>query len=85
MGPRATSCSIGPRRICRGVRTLDSHGSDDPGHWNGGIAGDIFDIGWNTFLTTSRPNFMQRGTPCHYSYFHDNVSRVSSRRPAAIR
>jgi hypothetical protein len=55
-------------------QSFDSHGSLHPGSWYGGTAGDVFDIGWNTFLPTTHRNFAQRGTPCHYSLFHDNVS-----------
>ena len=68
--------TTGPRVDPRGSRhSFDVHGSADPGHWEGGEAGDIQDVGWNTFLLTTRRNFRVRGTPCHYSYFHDNVVR----------
>jgi hypothetical protein len=53
---------------------FDSHGSLHPGSWYDGIAGDYFDIGWNTFLQTSHYDFNQRGTPCRYTTFHNNVS-----------
>ena len=53
---------------------FDVHGTGDPGHWTGGTSGDIFNIGWNTFLTRKHINFKQRGTPCHYTAFHDNVT-----------
>ena len=43
---------------------FDSHGSLHPGDWYGGIAGDYFDIGWNTFLQGSHYDFNERGTPC---------------------
>ena len=37
-----------------GSQNFDVHGSLHPGHWYGGIAGDAFDIGWNTFLPKGR-------------------------------
>jgi hypothetical protein len=61
-----------------GHQDFDAHGTDHPGEWYGGTSGDVFDIGWNTFLSTAHPNYKQRGTPCHYTFFHDNVSVQSS-------
>ncbi|MEO8551919.1 MAG: RICIN domain-containing protein [Kofleriaceae bacterium] len=55
---------------------FDVHGSCgvEDHHWAGGIAGDLFDVGWNSFLTTRSPTFSIRGTPCDHAEFHDNVS-----------
>jgi VCBS repeat protein len=33
-----------------GGHELDIHGTHDPGHWEGGLGGNYFDIGWNTVL-----------------------------------
>jgi hypothetical protein len=52
---------------------FDAHGSCQPGHWDGGLSGDYFDIGWNTVLSTGHLNFMQRGTPCRFAAIHNNV------------
>jgi hypothetical protein len=60
-----------------GSHNFDVHGSLHPDHWYGGIAGDAFDIGWNTFLPTSRPNFHLRGTPCRFVAFQNNVTQQS--------
>jgi hypothetical protein len=60
-----------------GSQNFDVHGSLHPGHWYGGIAGDAFDIGWNTFLPRERRNFHLRGTPCRFVAFHDNVTQQS--------
>jgi hypothetical protein len=60
-----------------GGHDFDVHGSGNPGHWFDGIAGDRFDIGWNTFLPTGHPNFVLRGTPCRFVSFHDNVTQQS--------
>jgi hypothetical protein len=66
---------------------FDSHGwSPEGGHWTCPddptapfcVAGDVFDMGWNTFLSHDHRNFGQRGTPCHYSFFHNNVSVQSA-------
>lgn len=57
---------------------FDVHGSGDSGpggSFSGGIAGDYFDIGWNTFLGTHHYNLNQRGTPCRFMLFHDNIAR----------
>jgi len=55
---------------------FDVHGSCgvEAHHWEGGRAGDLFDVGWNSFLTTRSPTFSIRGTPCDHAEFHDNVS-----------
>ena len=55
---------------------LDVHGAHDcgpDGGCEGGISGDSFDVGWNTFLQTRHFNLNQRGTPCRFTLFHDNV------------
>ncbi len=62
------------------MQSMDVHGTDNPGHWDSGTAGDIFDIGWNTYLLDAHRNFVQRGTPCHYSSFHDNIAKLPSSR-----
>ena len=55
---------------------VDVHGtcSSEGSHWRGGRAGDLFDIGWNTFINDDRGLLVLRGTPCHYMSFHDNVT-----------
>ena len=57
----------------RDTHDFDAHGSLDPGHWEGGLSGDYYDMGWNTFLHTGHANIMQRGTPCRFTAIHDNV------------
>ena len=52
---------------------FDMHGTLHPEHWYGGVSGDSFDIGWNTFLPTNHKNVNQRGTPCRCTMIHDNV------------
>jgi len=56
---------------------VDMHGSLNPGHWNGGKAGDYFDVGSNTFLLKDKDNFVanvnQRGASCRFTNIHDNV------------
>ncbi|HEY7500439.1 MAG TPA: VCBS repeat-containing protein [Vicinamibacterales bacterium] len=55
---------------------FDVHGSDG-GY--GGVAGETFDIAFNTFrgdqhyYGETRPAFMLRGTPTNGAFFHDNV------------
>jgi hypothetical protein len=69
--------SEAPGHILGGANSdqdMDAHGSDGGSTYSGGVSGDLYDMGWNTFLTTGHRNFDQRGTPCHYAYFHDNVS-----------
>lgn len=63
---------------------IDMHGSScdwsNPGsskgycHWQGGLSGDVFDIGWNTFLQTHNLLVLQRGSPCRFTAVHDNIS-----------
>jgi hypothetical protein len=60
---------------------IDMHGSlhTDPNepkpHNVDGIAGDYFDVGWNTVLPTQHENVNVRGTPCRAvrTSIHDNV------------
>ncbi len=51
--------------------------------WQGGISGDAFDIGWNTFLPTGGQVIVQRGTPCRATTVQHNVFLLSTI-PAAI-
>lgn len=55
---------------------IDVHGtcSATGSHWRGGRAGDLFDVGWNTFINSKRGLLVLRGTPCKYLSFHDNVT-----------
>jgi hypothetical protein len=69
-----TSGSVRPSGEYATYQAFDVHGTDHPPGWFGGTSGDIVDMGWNTFLGTKHLNFNQRGTPCHYTFFHDNVS-----------
>src|SRR4030095_8684231 len=57
---------------------IDVHGSLDRGHWNGGISGNYYDVGWNTLLQTDHLNFEQRGTPCRRADIHHNIFRHKS-------
>ena len=61
---------------------FDMHGSDDPGHWNGGAAGNRIEIRENTirgaqsygFLgRKTRPAFELRGIPTDQAIFADNA------------
>jgi hypothetical protein len=65
---------------------VDMHGSKPPGSWSSGLAGDYFDVGWNTFLKTDTTvpitggvvgpfiaNVNERGTSCRFIQIHDNV------------
>lgn len=56
---------------------IDMHGSLNgnatTNSWQGGISGDYFDVGWNTFLHVGHENILQRGTPCRFTAIHDNV------------
>jgi len=63
---------------------VDMHGSKPPGHWSSGLAGDYFDVGWNTFLKTDTTiaggvvgnfiaNVNQRGYSCRFTEIHNNV------------
>jgi FG-GAP-like repeat len=65
-----------------GSHDIDVHGSLNVGHWNGGIAGNYFDVGWNTILhlrhfanNSIRVNFSHRGTPCVRTDLHHNIFR----------
>lgn len=63
-----------------GDHDVDMHGACwRHSHWTGGISGDYFDLGWNTFLrfkaTRTQRNIHQRGTPCRLTAIHDNVFR----------
>jgi hypothetical protein len=57
----------------RETQQIDMHGSKNPPGWYGGMSGDYFDVGWNTFLYTGSENINQRGTPCRFTLIHDNV------------
>jgi len=56
---------------------VDMHGSLNPGHWYGGVVGEYFDVGSNTFLLKDKDNFVanvnQRGASCRFTMVHDNV------------
>ena len=56
---------------------VDMHGSENGNatvnEWQGGISGDYFDVGWNTFLHTGHENILQRGTPCRFTAIHDST------------
>jgi hypothetical protein len=56
---------------------VDMHGSRPPHHWSEGLAGDYFDVGWNTFLRTNVDyhiaNVNQRGYSCRFIKVHNNV------------
>jgi hypothetical protein len=59
----------------RKTHDVDMHGSGqaEESHWQGGVSGDYFDVGWNTFLHTGANNINQRGTPCRFTAIHDNI------------
>ena len=57
----------------RANASFDMHGSEHPGHWYGGIAGDYHDIGFNTALRTNYQAVSLRGTPCRFVAIHENV------------
>jgi len=61
----------------RDTHDVDMHGSLQPGHWQGGLSGDYFDVGWNTFLHIGHENINQRGTPCRFTAIHDSIFRQS--------
>jgi hypothetical protein len=65
---------------CPDTNAPSCHGHD----WQGGLSGDYFDVGWNTFLQTNSINVVQRGTPCRFTAVHDNVFLLPSQ-SAAIR
>ncbi len=67
-----------------GSHEIDVHGSLHRTHWYGGIAGNYYDVGWNTILGLkksyngeSKVNFSLRGTPCHRADLHHNIFRRS--------
>lgn len=66
-----------------GSQNFDIHGCKNGDAWYGGNAGDAFEIGWNTFLPTTRRNFHLRGTPCRFVAFHHNLTQQSQ--PDAIK
>ena len=53
---------------------FDVHGTKDPPHWCGGLAGGAVEIARNTFLGRNRLNFFLRGKACGLDKFNDNVS-----------
>jgi hypothetical protein len=67
-------CSVWP--FCWKEQDLDVHGSEDPGHWEGGRAGFEFSMGFNTFYATGK-NIHIRGTPCSIARIYNNVFRES--------
>jgi hypothetical protein len=52
---------------------MHGSGQAEEHHHQGGISGDYFDVGWNTFLHTGANNINQRGTPCRFTVIHDNI------------
>ena len=73
-----------------GSHELDVHGSLHRTHWYDGIAGDYYDIGWNTPLGLekgyngeTKVNVNIRGTPCLRVDLHDNVFRRSESKSIA--
>jgi hypothetical protein len=69
----------------RKTHDVDMHGSGqaEEHHHQGGISGDYFDVGWNTFLHTGANNINQRGTPCRFTAIHDNIF-LQSKRDAVV-
>ena len=75
-----------------GSGDLDGNGwVDEKGAWYGGIAGEHFEIGWNTIrgeqgynVLATRPALMLRGRVSGGISFHDNVV-VHNDRDAAVR
>ena len=61
----------------RPTHPIDVHGSvkraPDGESWQGGYAGDYFDIGWNTLLSSDHMYVDQRGTPCRFTAIHHNI------------
>lgn len=49
-------------------------GAGDNGSFDGGNAGESFDIGWNTFLGDDHYALNLRGNPCGFLLFHHNIS-----------
>ena len=71
-------CQEGSLVGCFYNQHFDVHGTADNGY--GGIAGEYFDIAYNSFrgeqtyyFTKTRPAFMIRGTPTVGAYFYGNV------------
>ena len=54
---------------------VDVHGSKKEDDWKGGVAGDHFEIAFNTFLGTKQSNVFTRGDTCRFVDVHDNVTR----------
>ncbi len=52
------------------VYQVDMHSFD---HHDGSLAGDYFDVGWNTFLDTAHHNIIDSGTPCRFTAIHHNI------------
>jgi hypothetical protein len=61
----------------RATDDVDMHGSFNgsaqTNSWVGGISGDYFDVGWNTYLHTGHENILDRGTPCRFAAIHDSI------------
>ena len=73
-----------------GSHEVDVHGSLHRKRWNDGIAGNYFDVGWNTLLGLrksydgqAKVNVNVRGTPCHRIDLHHNVFRRSKSKSIA--
>jgi hypothetical protein len=67
-----------------GSHEIDVHGSLHRTHWYDGIAGNYYDVGWNTVLGLKKSyngqtkvNVNVRGTPCRRIDLHHNVFRRS--------
>ena len=54
----------------RNTHQVDMHPT---GHVEGTLAGDYFDVGWNTFLHTGFANIHDSGTPCRFTAIHHNI------------
>lgn len=50
-----------------------TEGSGPDGSYDGGNAGEFFDIGWNTFLGHRHWALNLRGNPCGFLLFHHNI------------
>ena len=58
----------------RKTHDVDMHAAtQSAGHMEGGLAGDYFDIGWNTFLHSDFANIHDSGTPCRFTAIHHNI------------
>jgi hypothetical protein len=73
-----------------GSHEIDVHGSLHRSHWYDGIAGNYYDVGWNTVLGLKKSydgqpkvNVSVRGTPCHRVDLHHNVFRRSESKTIA--